>query len=146
MPHSLRWWDRLFLRLKFAIRPYSLGLKGEWVARRFLRARGLTIIAHSYWTQHGEIDLIAVDGRVIVFVEVKTRSSDVAGSGAEAVDETKQRHIALAATDFLRAKRLLQAAIRFDVVALTWEVETDWPHIAYYRAAFEPPGRFQLYS
>ena len=65
----------------------SLGKRGEREAERFLLRQGMIIVARRYQDKFGEIDLIAVDGETIVFVEVKTRSSDHAGLPAEAVDQ-----------------------------------------------------------
>ena len=69
----------------------TLGKRGEREAERFLLRLGMIIVARGYEDRAGEIDLIAIDGETVVFVEVKTRTSDHAGGGFEAVDETKQK-------------------------------------------------------
>ncbi|HSG69457.1 MAG TPA: YraN family protein, partial [Planctomycetaceae bacterium] len=68
-----RWWNRLF------------GDRGERLAVRHLKKSGLKIVARNYRNRFGEIDIIALDGQTIVFVEVKTRKSNAAGSPLEAV-------------------------------------------------------------
>ena len=71
------------------------GDRGEREAAKFLRKLGYRILDRQHRDRFGEIDIIALDGRQIVFVEVKTRSSSDAGQPFEAVDATKQRKIAL---------------------------------------------------
>ena len=102
------------------------------------------------WSGHdsplGEIDIIAVDDRTVVFVEVKTRKSDDAGHPADAIDTAKQRRMTQAALAYLKSHRLLQNAARFDVVAITWPVDSSWPTIEHYRNAFSPTGAGQFFS
>ena len=106
------------------------GDRGEERAARFLQARGLRIVARNYRTRQGEIDLVAMDGAVLVFVEVRMRASAGFGDGAESVDHRKRRRIEAAARHYLmRLGR--EPACRFDVVSL----ERDEP--TWIRAAFE---------
>jgi putative endonuclease len=76
------------------------GALGEDMAYRYLRERGCTVVARNYAARSGagEIDLVAWDGEVLAFVEVKTRSSADFGVPDTAVDKEKQRRIAIAAT------------------------------------------------
>ena len=85
----------------------------------------------------GEIDLIAVEDRTIVFVEVKTRTSDQAGHPAEAVDLEKQTKISRVATSYLKHHDLLDYPVRFDVIAIQWPESNQSPQIIHYRDAFE---------
>jgi putative endonuclease len=94
----------------------------------------------------GELDIVAVQNRTIVFVEVKTRRSHAKGSPLEAVGETKQRRIARLALSWLKRHHLLQQPARFDVVGITWPHDDDRPRIRHVRNAFSPPGRWQLFS
>jgi putative endonuclease len=71
----------------------SLGRWGEEEAARFLRRLGMTIVERNLRTPVGEIDIIARQGKILVFVEVKTRRSDAFGTPQEAVGPTKQRQI-----------------------------------------------------
>lgn len=123
----------------------SLGKRGELAAERFLLRAGLVIVERGYQDKFGEIDLIAVDDQTIVFVEVKTRTSDYAGDPAEAVDEIKQQHLTKTAIGYLKWHRLTDCRARFDVVAITWPSEQTHPDIKHYENAFEPVGKFQMF-
>lgn len=123
-----------------------LGDEGERLAARYLRQQGYTILARRYRTALGELDLVARDGACIVFVEVKTRRSELAGQPYEAVDAHKQVQLTRLALAFLKRYRLLEQPARFDVVSIVWEGTNREPQIVHYRNAFEPPGRGQMYS
>ncbi len=117
--------------------PVSLGERGERAAARFLRRLGYQIVAHRQRDRMGEIDLVAVDQRVLVFVEVKTRRSAEKGHPSEAVDEEKQRRLTRAALSFLKQHRLCGYPTRFDIVAITWPDDARRPVIEHFPAAFE---------
>lgn len=123
----------------------SLGPRGELAAERFLLKLGYWIIERSFGEKVGEIDLIVSDGRSIIFVEVKTRSSNVAGDPAEAVDVEKQRHITQTARLFAVKNRLEDSSLRFDVVSILWPDMNQPPNIAHIRNAFEATGEFQMF-
>ena len=93
-----------------------LGAAGEAEAERALRRVGLTILARRFRCRAGEIDLVALDGRVMVFAEVKTRRGARFGSPAEAVTARKREHMARAARVFLAAVGGDPPPCRFDVV------------------------------
>jgi putative endonuclease len=96
----------------------SLGKRGEDLACVELTRRGYAILARRYRTRFGEIDIVARDGSVLVFVEVKTRGSPRCGRAAEAVTSWKQRRLAAVALDYLARANRLDARCRFDVVAI----------------------------
>ena len=123
-----------------------LGNEGERLAARYLRRQGFRILARRYRTAQGEIDLVAREGTAIVFIEVKTRRSELAGRPHEAVDAHKQSQLTRLALAFLKRFRLLEQPARFDVVSIVWEGAGNPPQIVHYRNAFEPPGRGQMYS
>lgn len=123
-----------------------LGRRGEDVAANFLKRLGYRILARGLDSRLGELDIIAVDGRTIVFVEVKTRRSSDAGHPTEAIDSTKQRRMTQAALAYLKSHRLLQHAARFDVIAITWAEHTRRPTIEHYKNAFAPVGAGQFFS
>jgi len=123
----------------------TLGQRGERAAERFLLKQGMVIVARGYQDKFGEVDLIAVDDETIVFVEVKTRTSDLAGLPAEAVDETKQQHLTKTAYGYLKWHRLTDCRARFDVIAITWPTCDREPEIVHYANAFEPMGQFQMF-
>ncbi|QEG22349.1 hypothetical protein MFFC18_22290 [Mariniblastus fucicola] len=122
-----------------------LGRRGERAAERFLLKQGYWIVERSFGEKVGEIDLIVSDGWTVVFVEVKTRTSDVAGDPAEAVDLKKQRHITQTARLFATKNRLENTSLRFDVVGILWPDLSRPPHIYHYVDAFEATGDFQMF-
>ena len=96
----------------------SLGKAGEDLACRELERRGYAVVARRYRTRFGEIDIVAHDHGVIVFVEVKARTSKRYGSAAEAVSFRKRRRIGAMALDYLAWTGGLDRRCRFDVVAI----------------------------
>jgi putative endonuclease len=139
LPFISGWYRRIFP-------PRSLGYRGERAAERFLRRKGYVILARSQRNKLGEIDLVAVDGRTVVFVEVKTRTSQQKGHPADAVDEDKQRRMTRAAISYLKRNDLLENASRFDVIAVTWSDSSKQPLIEHFLNAFEPTGAGQMFS
>ena len=97
----------------------QVGRTGEKHARRFLRHQKYRIVTRNYRCPLGEIDLIALDGPVVVFVEVKTRTDREHGDPQDTVTAGKQRRIMRAAEFFLRQTGSEGRACRFDVVAVT---------------------------
>src|SRR2546427_11803979 len=95
-----------------------LGKEGERVAAQFLEARGYRILERNYRTRRGEIDLIAEDGRILVFVEVKVRLDDRFGGPAAAITRAKQARIARLAQQYLAWRRGGCRTGRFDGVLI----------------------------
>jgi putative endonuclease len=91
------------------------GSAAEDAAARHLEAQGYRILARNVRSKLGELDIIARDGRVVCFVEVRLRRN---GTAAETVDAGKRRRLARAAQRYLAAQRLHDAPCRFDVVAV----------------------------
>jgi putative endonuclease len=137
---------RAWVAARFRAKPKSLGERGEDAAARYLKRQGLRILERGHDSRLGEIDIIAVDDRTVVFVEVKTRSSNDAGHPTEAIDAHKQRRMTQSALAYLKSKRLLESAARFDVVAVTWPDNSRGPQIEHYKNAFEATGARQLFS
>ena len=127
-------------------RPKSLGQRGEDAAERFLRRQGFYILERDVRSRLGELDLVAADGRTVVFIEVKTRSSNAAGRPVEAVDDQKQRRITRAALGYLKARGLLEHAARFDVVSVHWPQSSRRPTIEHYRNAFPAVGEGHMFG
>ena len=94
----------------------SFGAQGEADARAFLVQQGARILETNYRRPTGEIDIIARQGKTLLFVEVKRRSSLRYGRPAEAVNRQKQAHILRTAQLYLQEKRLGDVPIRFDVI------------------------------
>lgn len=124
----------------------SLGQRGELAAAQYLKRLGYKIVARGCRGRLGEIDLVAVDGRTVVFVEVKTRQSQEAGNPVEAVDPEKQRRLTRLAVAFLKRHGLLEYPVRFDIVAVTWPERLRRPQIEHFRGAFEAQGRDSMFS
>lgn len=99
----------------------KLGAEGERAAERYLRKLGYRIVTRNYLCRQGEIDLVALDGTMIVFVEVKTHTSRELEDPESAVTPEKQRRVILAANIFLRQTHSTGRAARFDIVAVTGE-------------------------
>jgi len=112
-----------------------LGKEGERIAEQYLKEKGYKLIERNYRCAAGEVDLIVLDRRVIVFVEVKTRSGHGFGTPLEAVQPRKQRSMMLAAQFFLSQKKLHQRDARFDVVGISWPARE--PVIEHVENAFE---------
>jgi putative endonuclease len=134
-----RWRARLFPKK-------TLGQRGEAAAARYLRRRGYKVLARGDRFGPGELDLVMLDRRTIVFVEVKTRESADAGHPAEAVDDAKQRRLTRLAVTFLKRHRLLEYPARFDVIAVTWPAGKRRPTIEHFKNAFDAVGKWEMYS
>jgi putative endonuclease len=96
----------------------ALGRRGERAAEKHLRRNGYRIVARNFRAAGAEIDLVAMDGDTLVFVEVKTRRSRAAGAPEEAVDERKQTRMRRAAEVFAVRYRADDSEMRFDIIAV----------------------------
>jgi putative endonuclease len=126
-------------------RPLSLGENGERQAVRFLRRLGYRIVATRRRMRYGEIDIVAVDGQTVVFVEVKTRRTDVGITPAQAVDALRRRRMTRAALAFLKAHSLLGYPSRLDIVEVVWPAGAKRPEIRHHQNAFPAEGRGQFF-
>lgn len=124
----------------------TLGQRGEAAAARFLRRRSYKILARSDRFGPGELDLVALDKKTIVFVEVKTRESAAVSHPSDAVDEEKQRRLTRLAVTFLKRYGLLECPARFDVIAITWPAKKRFPTIEHIKDAFEAVGKWEFHS
>lgn len=97
-----------------------LGKEGERIAELYLQRKGYKLVERNYRCSGGELDLIVLDRRVVVFVEVKTRTGTKFGTPLEAVEFHKQQRMIRAAQFFLAEKNLQQRDARFDVVGVSW--------------------------
>lgn len=92
------------------------GKQGEKKALDFLKKKKYTIVATNYRTKLGEIDIIATDNDQLVFVEVKTRSSDQFGTPAESITKSKIEKILKAALIYMKESKKQDQAYRIDAV------------------------------
>lgn len=97
-----------------------VGREGERLGARFLRREGMKVLHRNFRAKGGgEVDLVCRDGEVLVFVEIKTRTSQAFGRPAEAVSKEKQRLVIRGAVEWLRLLDFPEIAFRFDVVEVT---------------------------
>ena len=113
----------------------ALGARGESLAGEWYTQRGYTILDRNWRTRSGELDLVLELDRVIVFCEVKTRTSDAFGAGVEAVTREKQQRIRRLAAQWLEQHDGERRSLRFDVVSILAPRDAP-PSIDVYEAAF----------
>ncbi|MDR3599229.1 MAG: YraN family protein [Desulfosporosinus sp.] len=112
----------------------SLGKAGEELAARLVTESGLRIIMQNYRCPKGEMDIIAYDGEVLVFIEVRTRRSSYRGWGEESITRQKARRLqAIAAYYVLQQGCRSWPSLRFDVIGIRWIREN--PEIIWIKAA-----------
>lgn len=97
----------------------EIGRLAEQLAERYLKAKGLKLVARNYRCRGGEIDLIMDDGTSQVFVEVRYRKHLSFGGAAASVDRKKQQRLLLAAQHYLQRQGSTDKACRFDVIAIS---------------------------
>ena len=97
-----------------------IGKRGEALAYWFLRRQGYTVIRRNYRSlnHHGEIDLIAWDGPVLVFAEVKTRTTEKGNLPEERVDHNQRKSLQAMARGYLKRRGWTDVPYRFDIVAI----------------------------
>lgn len=116
------------------------GQEAERRALELLETRGLTLLERNFRCRLGELDLVMLHGKTLVFVEVRSRKSSRFASAAESVDLRKQRKLARAAGFFLlRRPAFRHHPVRFDVVALDGPSPERYA-IQWVRDAFRPGG------
>jgi len=114
----------------------ALGDRGENLAARELQKKGYRILNRNFKSPMGEIDIIARDGKTLVFVEVKTRAYDDPAP-EEQVNPTKMNQLTKAGKFYLSRYGHPQPIARFDVVAIVWP-QGGTPQIRHIENAFEP--------
>jgi len=114
-----------------------VGETGEKAAVKFLRKKGYKIIETNFRTIFGELDVIARCGQVLVFAEVKTRTTDSLGPPYIAVTRLKQRHIVKNAIFYLKMRRMLDSNWRIDVVSVKLDLNLKVENIELIENAVE---------
>jgi putative endonuclease len=95
------------------------GALGEEIAREYLKHEGFTILDANFHACSGEIDIIAKDHEMIVFIEVKSTTKDTAfGNPIEWIPVWKQQRIIRASLAYLKTKGMIEAPMRFDVITV----------------------------
>jgi putative endonuclease len=111
------------------------GSKGEECAVNLLKEHGFSIVARGFRSRFGEIDIVAQRLDLLLFVEVKTRSSETFGPGALAVDPIKQKKLIRTALYYLATRGSGKERIRFDVIEV--EMAGNQPRVKnWYKGAF----------
>ena len=131
----VKWLEKFRTVFRSTPTPDPLAERGENVAAKFLRNLGYKILERNYSTNVGEIDIIARDGKTLVFVEVKTRAYDDP-TPEEQVNNHKQHQNTKAARMYLGRFGQPQPPARFDVVAVVWPAGQP-PIIRHTTDAFE---------
>ena len=116
----------------------EVGRRGEDVAAQYLRGLGYRIVGRRERVLRGDIDIVALDGRTVVFVEVRSRTDTAHGHPAETVGRVKQRRISELAAAYLRRHKLEDCSVRIDVVAVTFP-PGEKPVVEHYQNAFDSP-------
>ena len=133
MPTTAKpWWRRWF------------GTRAERAAAQFLKKLGYRILVRNFACDLGELDLIALDQRTIVFVEVRSTEKADGSRPAESVDLAKQKRLTRLALYFLQKKRLLDQAARFDVLTVSWPEGRTTPVVEHFKNAFEAVGNYDF--
>lgn len=117
-------------------RSQMLGKKGEKIASKYLKKLGYKILTENYTCKFGEIDIIAKEGKDLVFVEVKTRTNRKFGDPIESVHWNKQQQIIRVAQNYLAQLKNSEMQARFDVISILYPL-TDRMQIEVIRNAFE---------
>ncbi len=94
----------------------EIGNFGEKIAEQYLKQKGYIILDKNFECRQGEIDIIALDKKEVVFVEVKTRRSNKYGTPSEAVNKIKQKHMLQTIKYYLYIRNLTEEFIRIDVI------------------------------
>lgn len=108
----------------------------ESKAAEYLQNQGLKLLDSNHHSRFGEIDLIMMDQKTLVFIEVRYRRNKSFGGAAISVTPAKQRKIALTASQYLQSKGKSDVPCRFDIVAVTGQQEL---HTQWIKNAFESP-------
>jgi putative endonuclease len=116
------------------------GKVGEDDAVRWLERQGYRILARNVVNHGGEIDVVALDGGTLCFLEIKARSGDRLGSAIEAVGFSKQRRLSRAAALYLTARGWHGRPCRFDVLGLDREPDGAWRYTLIRNAFPYNPG------
>ena len=113
----------------------ELGERGEALAFEKIKGMGYTHIVRNYRCRLGEVDLVAKDGDVLVFIEIKTRRGRPLGFAKEAVNARKRKQLSKVALSYMKANGCNDVSARFDVVAVS--VGSGSPQIEVIQNAFD---------
>jgi putative endonuclease len=117
-------------RRRLMTEDHALGLRGEDIAQRFLQRSGIVIVDRNYRMSSGagEVDLVGWEGDTLVFVEVKSRSTDEYGSPDRAIGPQKQSSLIRTAREYARHAEVPWQKVRFDVVTVVFQTPPAVTH------------------
>ena len=118
----------------------TIGQKGEQLAADLMKKKGYKILETTWRLGHLEMDIIAANRKEIVFVEVKTRTSEVAGAPEEAVDAQKRRFMITAGNAYMKYHQE-KRKLRFDIIGILMNKSGEIEQISHYENAFSPDQR-----
>jgi len=110
----------------------AIGSWGERLAAEHLIANGLELLERNYRSPYGEIDLIARQDNIVVFVEVKTRSSDAFGWPESALTKRKREHLLQAALYYLQQHPEISDDWRVDIIAIRGNFKSDTAELVWF--------------
>lgn len=114
----------------------EIGARGEDAAAAYLERSGLQVIERNWRCKAGEIDIVALEGECLVFVEVKTRRTNSKGTPEEAVSPAKQRKLVRLAEAYVEYASVSPVSVRFDVIGIR-PIAEDRALLRHHRCAFE---------
>jgi putative endonuclease len=118
----------------------DLGRRAELLASEVLEREGLQVVARNWRRPEGELDIVAAEQGVCVFVEVRSRTGEERGHPLESITPQKRARVIRAARLYLDAEAPCASAYRFDVVAVTFWDDGRSPDVVHVREAFEVGG------
>jgi len=111
------------------------GKTGEDLAANYLEEKGHTILERNYSFERAEVDIVAYNGRQIIFVEVKTRKSTSFGEPEDSVTDAKKKSLFKVAEAWLYERKMDGAPVRFDIISVLLQPEKN-PQVKHFEGAF----------
>ncbi|PID58525.1 YraN family protein [candidate division KSB3 bacterium] len=114
----------------------KIGKKGEQLAYEYILRQGYTVLERNFRCKLGEIDLIAGDRNMVVFLEVRTKSSTACGPAYNSVTPRKQQHVKRTALFYIAQRNLVNTQFRFDVIGITLNLSNGTHTLDHIQNAF----------
>ena len=114
----------------------SIGRHGEELAQKYLRQKHYKIVEKNFRCKSGELDIIAKEKNVVVFVEVRTKTSTRYGPAYNSVTYSKQKQVKRVAQFYISKYNLVNTQFRFDVIGITLTPQTGEYHLDHIQNAF----------
>ena len=117
-------------------RRINIGQQGELLAQKYLQHQQYVILQKNFRCKFGELDIIAKDHHIVVFVEVRTKTSTVYGPAYNSVTPSKQKQVKRVALFYISKYNLVNTQFRFDVIGITLDPQTGHHHLEHIQNAF----------